>query len=177
MNYVTKRFLLLVLTLSYSHFTLLAQQKKDTTYISKKRIVGVWQLGSPRVGDGLNQNFEFYSNGNFVLNLGNYGEDAVSTINLKGRYRLVKDEIYFTITSKVVVDGAKITTVDPGINYGISAFEGGKKKEIKEINPEEITDPAYIVVVNKNHIKINSEDYYKIDPGILKEQHFSPLVN
>ena len=35
-------------------------------------------------------------------------------------------------------------------------------KLIKEKNPKEIEDPAEIMVIKPNHIKINDEDYYKI---------------
>lgn len=138
-----------------------AQQKKDSCCISNKDIVGIWQRNYSVVGNGLNQNFEFYDDGTFILNLGSDADDIRDVSRLKGKYRLDKDKLYFTITSKTVIEG-KIGIADMGISLSIFEIENGKEKEIPESNPQELTDPCYITLFADSHIKINNEVYFKI---------------
>lgn len=138
-----------------------AQEKKEI-YIAKKALIGTWQKDSYRVGNGLNQNFQFFNDGRFIFTNGNFGDDAVSTIKLKGRYRLTRDSLFFTITSKTIVDG-ELEMIDPGIDLGI--FQYGPKsttKEIKVANPKEMTEPCFIAYLKRGKIKLNSEVYYKV---------------
>jgi hypothetical protein len=134
-----------------------AQQK-----LTAKALVGVWQLGAGVVGDQLNQSFVFFSDGKFSFNNGKNGDDIVSTIQLLGRYRLDRNKMYFTITSRVVIDGARVGVVNSSLDFGIFEFKDGISKEIKEKNLKEIEDPAIVTIIKPNHIKINDEDYYKI---------------
>jgi hypothetical protein len=167
MNNILKAILILLIF----SCTAFGQTKNKNNHVHLVSLVGVWQFGDPRVGNGLNQNFEFYSNGKFIFHVGKIGDDLVSTTQIKGKYRLLKDSLFFTFTSRVILIGGKIGTVDHGLDYGIFEFEGAKQKEILETNPKEDIDPTIITIISKNHIKINNEDYYKIDPLLLKEQH------
>jgi hypothetical protein len=154
--------LLLIFLLAAFNVAALTQQKKCTDVITKKGLIGIWQRDSRIIGNGLNQNFEFYNNGTFVLNLGNDSDDLRSIIKLNGKYRLVDDKLYFTIMSETVVDGT-IEIGDMGVTYGI--FQFGKNSKIKEIqvpNPKELSDPCYITLIKHSIIKINNEIYYKI---------------
>jgi len=139
-----------------------SQQNKDFCCLSKADIIGIWQEDSPIVGSGFNQNFEFFDNGTFVLHLGHSGDDVRDIIELKGKYRLDKDKLYFTIISKTIIEG-KIGIADAGINHCIFEIENGKEKEIQESNPKELADPCYITIIKKSHIKIGNEIYYKIN--------------
>lgn len=136
-----------------------AQQK-----LSKKNLIGVWQYGSPHIGDELGQSFAFFDNGNFIFYNGKNGDDVVSTLNLKGKYRLDEKSIYFTIISRMMVDKAQISIIDPGIKWGIFEYGGDDEtvKEIVEKDPKEIADPATFTIIAPNHIKINDEEYYKV---------------
>lgn len=152
----------LIILVFISNFLLapvFAQVKKET-YITQKDIVGVWQRDSKLVRNGLSQNFEFYMNGKFVVNLGSDKDDGRNVIKLKGRYRLDKDKLYITILSKTIVDG-KIVISDAGVSLNIFSYEG-KEVEILEKNPVEISDPCYITVITTQNIKISNEIYFKI---------------
>lgn len=138
-----------------------AQQNQDSCCISQKELTGIWQRNNKIVGNGLGQNFEFYENGTFVLNLGNESDDLRNTIQLKGKYRLDKDKLFFTITSKTIVEG-KIELADGGISLSLFEIVDWKEKEIKELQPKEFKDPCYITLFSEGHIKLNNEVYYKI---------------
>lgn len=141
---------------------LLGQKKKDSCCIEKKDLVGVWQRDSKRAGNGLEQNFRFFNDGTFEVHFANETEDARGIYALRGKYRLVKNNLYLTIISRTVVEGGRIVTVDPGEHVNIFTIEGGNVKEIKEIDPKELSDPLEITIVGEGHIELGSETYYKI---------------
>jgi hypothetical protein len=85
-----------------------AQNKNDTATLTKAGLVGVWQRGTRRVGNGLNQNFRFYPDGSFVMHFDDDGEDLRVIWALKGRYRLLKDQLYLTIFYRTVTEGGHI---------------------------------------------------------------------
>jgi len=140
---------------------LFAQQKKDSCCLSKKDIIGTWQRNTSIVGNGLNQNFQFFKNNSFVFNIGNEADDVRNVIQLKGKYRLDKDALYFTITSRTIVDGP-IEIADGGISLNIFSIKEIKTREVAERNPKELPDPCYITLFTNSHIKINQEIYYKV---------------
>jgi hypothetical protein len=136
-------------------------QTKNPVIISKKEFVGTWQRNSKIVGNGLVQNFQFFENSTFRMNLGDDRDDLRSTIRIDGKFRLSKDSIFFTIFTKTIVDG-NIGISDHGISQSIFEYTDGKVSEIKIKNPTEIKDPCFISVLGKDHIKINNEEYFKV---------------
>ena len=156
-----KRILLIILLVNIFSIKILAQQKKDSCCILKKDIIGTWQRDDSIAGNGLNQNFQFFKNDSFILNIGNDADDARDIVRLKGKFRLVKDSLYFTITSRTVIEGA-IEITDPGISLNIFSIGGKKIKEVPEHNIKELPDPCYITLFTNTHIKINQENYYKV---------------
>jgi hypothetical protein len=55
--------------------------------ISRQQLIGVWQEGSATVGDALKKNFQFFTDGHFVLNFSQY--DDIATVRaLGGKYKL-----------------------------------------------------------------------------------------
>ncbi|WP_426672078.1 hypothetical protein ACPPVU_12685 [Mucilaginibacter sp. McL0603] len=130
--------------------------------ITVQNLVGVWQYGSPTVGDQLNQSFVFFKNGHFFFNNGKLGDDLVSTRGLKGRYRLDKNKMYFTIISRLLVDNANIDVATPEVESGIFLYKDIIPNEVFINGPKEIKDPVDLIVIKPNHIKINDEDYYKV---------------
>ncbi len=140
-----------------------AQTSRDSCCLSKAEIIGTWQRDNSIVGSGLGQNFIFFKNKSFVLNIGNDADDVRDIIQLKGTYRLINNMIYFTINVKEVIEGP-IEISDPGISLNIFNIGGTNVKEMPENNPKELPDPCYITFFNKNHIKIDEEQYYKIKP-------------
>ena len=151
----------------------IGQPKHDSCCIAKSELIGVWQRDTRKVGDGLGQNIQFFGDGRFVINLGNQSDDARMLIGLKGRYRLVKNELYITILSRKVVEGGYIEIDDPGISFSIFSIAGGKVKEIVEASPVEIGDPLDITVIKRDNIKLGHEVYYKIGKAVLDEIDFS----
>jgi hypothetical protein len=138
-----------------------AQIKKDSCCLAKKDVIGTWQRNDSIVGSGLAQNFRFLENNTFVFNIGNDADDVRDIIQLKGKYRLKKDTLYFTITSRVIADGP-IEIPDQGISRNIFSIGDNKTKEIREPGQKEIPEPCFITLFTKKHIKINQEEYYKI---------------
>ncbi|MFI5187786.1 MAG: hypothetical protein ACHQF0_13730 [Chitinophagales bacterium] len=138
-----------------------AQQESNRCCLSAQEIIGTWQRDDSLVGSGLNQNFQFFKNNYFVLNIGNDRDDVRNIIQLKGRYRLEKDTLFFIITSRTIVDGP-IEIPDAGISSNIFSIRGKMVKEVIEHNPKEMPDPCYITLFTHTHIKINQEIYYKI---------------
>ncbi|MBS1500918.1 MAG: hypothetical protein JST32_02565 [Bacteroidetes bacterium] len=130
--------------------------------ITTKNLEGIWQYGSPHVGDQLNQSFTFYSNGSFFFDNGKLGDDLVSTVELKGYYRLIKNKIFFTIISKTVIDNAKIGVRDHQAYVGIFEYKNRAFKVVREKNPKELLDPVIVTVIKPDHIQINDEDYFKV---------------
>jgi hypothetical protein len=166
--------------MKYSHIFLLClsmhafgQAKKDSCCIARKDLVGVWQRDSKRVGNGLGQNITFFSDGRFLINLGDERDDARALIALRGRYRLVKNELYITILSRKVVEGGHFAIDDPGISLGIFSIVGGNIRDIAETNPAEIDDPLEITIIKKGNIKLGSETYYKISKEVLAQIKFT----
>jgi hypothetical protein len=137
-----------------------AQATTRQCCLTKKEIVGTWQRSDSLVGSGLNQNFQFFSDNTFILNLGDDRDDARTVIKLQGKYRLNKDEIYFTINSQTIIEG-KLEIADQGISLNIFTVTG-KTREIREAHPKELPDPCYITLLTKKHIQINQEDYFKV---------------
>ncbi len=138
-----------------------AQQSKDSKYLSYKTLTGTWQRDNKIVGNGLDQNFVFLENGSFILNLGDDSEDLRTITQLKGKYRIEKNKLFFTILSQTIVEG-QIGLADGGISLSLLELKNTKAKEITESNPKEIADPCYISVLSKTKIKLSNEIYYKI---------------
>ena len=156
------RMLLLIAVTSIIACKADCQPKKESVWLSSTEIVGTWQRDSKEVGSGLLQNFKFSKNNTFVLNLGSDADDARDIIQLNGKYRLVKDSLFFTITSKKVVEG-KIQIADGGISLNLFNISGKNVREIPEKDSKESPDPCYITRISKAHIKISQEQYYKIE--------------
>ncbi len=161
MKIISVYTVMLIVTI-FSSKQIYGQQRIDSCYISPEDITGTWQRNDKVVGSGLNQNFEFFSDGTFVLHLGSDGDDVRGIIELKGKYRLDKNKLYFTITSRTIVDG-KIGIADMGVSLCIFQFEGEKVKVIRELTPTEIPDPCFITIITNTQIKINNEVYYKVN--------------
>jgi hypothetical protein len=152
----------LLLTSIFSGLTCLAQQKKDTTLLTRDSLVGVWQRDTKRVGNGLRQNFRFYADSTFVLHFYNGDEDLRVIWSLKGRYRLVKDKLYLTIVYRTVIDGGRIESSGSNEDYYNFMMAGGIVKDIREKEIKEMPYPLHIKQNDKGYIEIGNEDYYKI---------------
>ena len=159
----------LLLTSILSGLACLAQHKKDTVFLTKKNLLGVWQRGTKLVGDGLNQNFRFYPDGTFALNFDNGDEDLRIIWALKGRYRLVENKLYLTIVYRTVVEGGHIEISGSSEDLDNFDIADGVVKDIREPHIKELPDPLYISLKEGGHIGIGNEDYYKIS---RKEMQF-----
>jgi hypothetical protein len=54
----------------------LAQMTKDSGWLSKQQIVGIWQRNDSLVRSGLGQNFDFFPDNSFVFNIGSEADDV-----------------------------------------------------------------------------------------------------
>ena len=110
----------------------------------------------------MGQNSQFNEDGTFVLNLGTSSDDARMLVQLKGRYRVDADNLFFTILSRVVREG-EIELSDAGIDLNLFYIRGAVQKEQMEVDPKEISDPCYIEFISCKKMKLNNEIYYKVD--------------
>jgi len=155
-----KIFIVVLFVVSFLH--VFAQDKKVNGYVTKEELVGTWQKGSKVVGSAMNQNFVFGKDGTFVLNLDSEGDDARNLIKLRGKYRLVKDELYLTILSRTYIDG-DLEMGGMGMTFSLLQFgSNSKMREVKEANPKEMLDPCNIAVISRTNIKLNNQVYYKV---------------
>ncbi|RFS20661.1 hypothetical protein DVR12_19060 [Chitinophaga silvatica] len=146
----------------------LGQQKQtNPVYLTNKQLAGVWQIGSKEVGSGVGQNFRFSEDGRFTFNTSDPNQDLIVIRKLQGKYRIDKDELYFTITSKTIIENGEIVTAD---NFESNVFSiEGKDKVIAIPNPKELNG-CVLTVISPTHIRIINVDYYKLD---LKKYHIN----
>lgn len=150
-------FLFLVSSLGFA-------QNAETQLSPKMSCIlkGVWQRDDSIVGSGLGQNFQFNEDSTFVLNLGTISDDARMLIQLKGRYRLESDNLFFTILSRVVLDGG-IELSETCCNLSLFNIAGYGEKEYKEVDPKEMKDPCSIQFISCKQMKLNNEIYFKVE--------------
>ncbi|WP_439694802.1 hypothetical protein ACFGVS_16695 [Mucilaginibacter sp. AW1-7] len=141
----------------------------NSSGISKTDIVGVWQLGTATLGANLLEYFQFFKDGTFVYHYdGN--DDTRNIISIKGRYLLDKNQLIFTIRSKVERTGQGIATGGIGTDANIFVLDNDSTKVISEKNPKKL-DPVFILNAKKTakyfKIDINNRTYYKLssDPN------------
>ena len=160
-----KRMLFVIFMIAIMTSISRAQQKETYVkgrFMSNKELAGIWQRGNDVVGNGLGQNFQFSQDGQFVLNVGDETEDLQVILKLKGKYRLDKDQLYFTILTKMILEGGEIGVGD-SLDGNVFSIQDAKRKEVKVNNPKEMQDGCIVRVYTPNHIRIINVDYYKID--------------
>jgi len=142
--------------------------------ISKQNLTGLWQINSPRVGNGYAECFSFFGDGTFVYQY-DPSDDTRVIIKLKGKYRLDKGGLYLTILSRIERVGGKILTGAGGTDEYLFVYDNDKMKQVPETAPKEL-DPLIITKVNMVNNKIdfyiNNRHYYKVeaDPNKIKNQ-------
>jgi len=137
--------------------------------VSKADFVGVWQLGTATLGANLLEYFQFFKDGTFVYHYD--GEDDTrNIISLKGRYLLKTNQLFFTVTSKVVRTGKGIETGAIGTDANIFVLDNDSTRVVLERNPKKL-DPVFILNAKKTakyfKMDINNRTYYKVssDPN------------
>jgi hypothetical protein len=142
--------------------------------ISKQSLIGLWQEGSPLVGNGYAESFSFFSNGTFVYQHNPF-DDLRGVSQLKGKYRLDKGGLYLTILFRVERVGGNILTGAAGTDEYLFVLDNYKIKQVSENHPKEL-DPLFIekvnVIDNKVDFYINNRHYYKVstDPNKINDQ-------
>jgi hypothetical protein len=166
-----KRILILFIVIQSVSSHLYAQSDLP---ISKQKLIGLWQINSPRVGNGYAECFSFFGDGTFIYQY-DPSDDTRGIIKLKGKYRLDKGGLYLTILSRVERVGGKILTGAGGTDEYLFVFDNDKMKQVTELAPKEL-DPLIIskvnTVNNKIDFYINNRHYYKVatDPNKVKDQ-------
>ena len=108
------------------------------------------------------------ANSTFVLYLTNF-EDVRDIIQLHGSYRVDGEDLYFTIMSKTIVKG-KIDLAEPGVDLNIFTIYPDTTIEVPEVDATELSYPCYITYISSNHVKLNNEDYYRVETGPTSTQ-------
>lgn len=166
----------LILLTAAIHFGLISngQTLKDTSSFGKIDIVGIWQRNYKEAGNGLLQNFRFFSNGNFEVHFSNENEDVRDIFEIKGTYRLAGKKLFLTIRSREVAVGGKISLSESSEDGNIFQITNGTLKEIMEPNPKEDPVPILIMVSTKTNIYLDNEEYYKMSKADLKAEDIDP---
>ena len=162
-------FIFLLLVAKFLDINALAQSEKT---INKNEIIGVWQINSPRIGNGYAECLSFFRDGTFIYHY-DPSDDTRIIISLKGKYRLDKTALYLTILSRIERVGGKILTGAGGTDEYLFVFDNDKMKQVAETAPKEL-DTLIISKVNVANniidIYINNRHYYKVatDPNKFK---------
>ena len=150
--------------------------KRDTGYIQRKDLIGVWQRNFKEAGNGLMQNFRFYSDSTFEVHFSNPDEDARDIWELKGTYRLAENSLFLTIKSRVIAVGGQITLTGSSENDNIFHITGGTRKEIMQQDPKESPEYISITVVTEGKILLDNETYYKMTKEDLKNEGIERIL-
>jgi len=142
--------------------------------ISQADIVGRWQINSPHTGDNPLENFQFFKNGTFIYNY-ETEDDTRNIFQLKGKYRMEKNRLFFTVTSRKERTGGGLETGALGTDEFLFVFDNDSTRVVHYKKPKEL-DPLFILDVKKTteffKIKINNRTYYKLssDPDQYPEK-------
>ena len=141
------------------------QQLKDSSVVSNKTIIGVWQAGTALVSSALKANFQFYKEGKFVYNTDSY-DDLNPLKSITGVYKIEKNTLYLKIKETKQVTGFKVVESEPSFQFGSFRIDGGKVEIIKQ-NDSTYSEHSINVdtdkkVPQKKAIKIDGEVYYKV---------------
>jgi len=142
--------------------------------ISQADIVGRWQISSPHTGDNPLENFQFFKNGTFIYNY-ETEDDTRNITQLKGKYRMEKNCLFFTVTSRKERIGGALETGALGTDEYLFVFDNDSTRVVRYKKPKEL-DPVFILDVKKTteffKIKINNRIYYKLssDPDQYPEK-------
>jgi len=137
--------------------------------ISRQQLIGVWQEGSPSVGDALKKNLQFFADGHFVLNFSQY--DDIATVRaLGGKYKLDSSGLYLIAEYRKEIVGGTYEKGNPGVDKDEFVLNGGKLTTIRQKPDSDSYVDPYIISPCKNEkrtpghpcILINSNTYYKL---------------
>ena len=136
-------------------------QTKDKNNVN---IVGFWQLDSWQPGDGWNDNYRFYKNGEFEFNLNQMVDNLKKVVGLKGKYRIKGNVLYTTVTNYYEMEGGKFMR-DTSVFITKSWIYGGGhvvEKEQKNSTEEGI---SIQFAKEKNHdcFILNGKKYFLVD--------------
>jgi len=146
----------------------------QTSAISKDEIIGVWQINSPRVGNGYAESFSFFKGGTFIYQY-DPSDDTRNITQLQGKYQLDGERLILTVTRRKERIGGKIMAGAVGTDDYLFVFDNDKTKEVAEVSPKPL-DPFFISKVHKLSGKIdcliNNRHYYKVssDPDAINHQ-------
>lgn len=132
--------------------------------ITHNELSGVWQCESKEIASAWLDTYQFYSDGRFIFNLNQYDE-ARRVLAIKGRYRIVKDTLFFKIETTIELTGGHFERNTLTSTHGSWSLSGDLvKKEIKQ--PEKEEQIAMIKQCSEKQqpdcILIDGNAYYKI---------------
>jgi len=147
-------------------------QNIDST-INQRQLIGVWQIGTPKLGDALLAHYQFFENGEFIYNFSQY-DDAQRVLALKGHYRSVGNKLFISIQSRVELTGGYFTKGSPGFQASPFVLEGGTIETFNQVDTTNQRDPFILSVTLTNKkgkivgLKIDNNKYYKLTDNPLK---------
>lgn len=158
------RYVIITLVILYSRVGV--AQKLDSS-IDQRALVGVWQSGTPKLGDALLAHYQFFENGKFIYNFSQY-DDATRVLALKGHYRLVGNELFMSVQSRVELVGGSFTRGSPGFQESPFVLEGGTIETFNQVDTANQRDPFILSVIMTGKtrkivgLKIDNNKYFKL---------------
>jgi len=125
-----KQVLLIIISLLFVGGICLAQ-------VRKQKLIGLWQIDSPKTGDALLANYRFFPNGTFKYTLNGY-DDQGRIAQARGTYRLRGDTLVIVIRSRIERVGGDLVQGGMGVDQDEIVLDGGKNIEVKQKNIEPI---------------------------------------
>jgi uncharacterized protein (TIGR03066 family) len=141
-------------------------QKTDST-IDQHQLLGVWQVKTSKLGDALQDHYQFFANGEFVYNFSQY-DDTRRVLALKGKYRLTGNKLFMSVQSRIEITGGYFTKGSPGFQTSPFVLEGGTIETFQQVDTTNQHDPFFIsgIMTGKTGkiigLQIDNYKYYKI---------------
>ena len=106
----------------------ISAQEKNSDKLIRTELIGIWQA-SPSVGSGMDDNFQFFADGNFRFNY-NQMDGTKRIISYGGNWKVSNGKLILTVKTMTVLIGGKWTKSSGSIatEYEI---EGGEILELK----------------------------------------------
>ncbi|HTI93111.1 MAG TPA: hypothetical protein VL727_21075 [Puia sp.] len=164
------RTIVSVLLLGISTLVFGQQGANRSSGVSRQQLIGVWQEGSATVGDALRKNFQFFSDGRFVLNFSQYN-DISAVRGLGGQYRLDSSGLFLIADYRKEIVGGTFEKGNPGVESEEFVLTGGKLQTIRQKPDSDSYVDPYLISPCKPEKKagghpcvvINYNTYYKLN--------------
>lgn len=141
-------------------FSSLAQKTKGRPV---NKLIGVWQVSNPQLGDAWLSNYRFYSDATFKYTLNQY-DDRGRIKDIFGTYQLKANKLILIIKLRHELVGGDITSGSMGFQQEELILDGAKMIEVKQKNQKPLEFVInFPIKKGVKCITIQDNIYYLID--------------